>query len=98
MLKDVFGFAEHQEKATYGLGYKLTLTRISYNAVLNKDNATKIGKIKVNSIEWYVSHFTASILQQSILSKQILSKVPTASICREVCFHGRSKYSKLSDF
>ena len=27
MLKDVFGFAERQEKATYGLGYKLTLTR-----------------------------------------------------------------------
>ena len=26
-LKDVFGFAEYQEKATYGLGYKLTLTR-----------------------------------------------------------------------
>ena len=24
MLKDVFGFAEHQEKATHGLGYKLT--------------------------------------------------------------------------
>ena len=23
-LKDVFGFAEHQEKGTYGLGYKLT--------------------------------------------------------------------------
>ena len=22
MLKDVFGFAEHQEKATYGVGYK----------------------------------------------------------------------------
>ena len=22
MLKDVFGFAEHQENATYGLGYK----------------------------------------------------------------------------
>ena len=26
MLKDVFGFAEGQEKATYGLGYKITLT------------------------------------------------------------------------
>ena len=26
MLRDVFGFAEHQQKATYGLGYKLTLT------------------------------------------------------------------------
>ena len=28
-LKDVFGFAEYQEKGTYGLGYKLTLTRNS---------------------------------------------------------------------
>ena len=27
MLKDVFGFAEHQEKVTYGLSYKLTLKR-----------------------------------------------------------------------
>ena len=27
MLKDIFGFAEHHEKVTYGLGYKLTLTR-----------------------------------------------------------------------
>ena len=28
MLEDVFGFAEHQQKVTYGLGYKLTLTKI----------------------------------------------------------------------
>ena len=27
LLKEIFGFAEHQEKATYVLGYKLTLTR-----------------------------------------------------------------------
>ena len=27
MLQNNFCFAEHQEKATYGLGYKLTLTR-----------------------------------------------------------------------
>ena len=26
MLKDIFGFVEHQEKATYGLDYELTLT------------------------------------------------------------------------
>ena len=32
-LKDIFGFAEHQEKETYGLGYKLTLTRITDIAV-----------------------------------------------------------------
>ena len=44
MFKDVFGFAEHREKATCGLGYKLTLTRNSDNFVLNKDNATNIAK------------------------------------------------------
>ena len=27
MLKDIFGFAKQNEKATYGLGYNLTLTR-----------------------------------------------------------------------
>ena len=35
-LEDMFGFAEHQEEATYGLGYKLTLTENSDNAVLKK--------------------------------------------------------------
>ena len=60
-LKDNFGFAEHQEKVTYGLGYKLTLTRNTDNTVLNKTNATAIGKIKNNSLEWYVPHYTASL-------------------------------------
>ena len=76
-LKDVFGFAEYQEKATYGLGYKLTLTRNTDNAVLNKANAINLGKIKIIAIEWYVLHYTPSIQQQSILSKQILNKTPT---------------------
>ena len=76
-LKDVFGFAEYQEKGTYGLSYKLTLTRNSDNAVLNKGNAINNGKIKINAIEWYVPHYTPSIQQQSILSKQIINKTPT---------------------
>ena len=76
-LKDVFGFAEYQQKGTYGLGYKLTLTRNTDNAVLNKANATNNGKIKVNAIEWYVPHYTPSMQQQAILSKQILNKSPT---------------------
>ena len=46
-LKDVFGFAEYQEKATNGLGYKLTLTRNSDNAVLNKGNAINNVKSKL---------------------------------------------------
>ena len=76
-LKDVFGFAEYQDKGTYGLGYKLTLTRNTNNAVLNKDNAINNGRVKINAIEWYLPHYTPSIQQQSILSKQILNKTPT---------------------
>ena len=76
-LKDIFGFAEHQEKATYGLGYKLTITRISDNAFLNKRNATANGKIKINIIEWYVPHYTASPKEQGTLMKQITNTIPT---------------------
>ena len=76
-LKDVFGFAEHQEKATYGLGYKSTLTRNSDNAVLNKADATILGKVKINAIEWYIPHYTASMSQQAVLSDQILNRIPT---------------------
>ena len=36
LLKDVFGFAECQEKCTYGLGYKLTLTRNKDDTVIDK--------------------------------------------------------------
>ena len=76
-LKDVFGFAEYQEKATYGLGYKLALTRNSDNAVLNKADATNLGKVKINAIEWYVTHYTASMSQQAVLSNQIVNRIPT---------------------
>ena len=34
LFKDVFGFAEHQKKATFGLRYKLTLTRNKDDAVM----------------------------------------------------------------
>ena len=36
MLKDVFRFADFQQKATYGLRSKLTLTRNKDDAVLDK--------------------------------------------------------------
>ena len=77
MLKDVFGFVEHQEKATYGLGYKLTLTRNKDDALIDKANGIADARIKIDHIHWYVPHFTPSIQQKSTLSKQILSKTPT---------------------
>ena len=76
-LKDVFGFVEYQGKGTYGLGYKLTLTRNTDNAVLKKGNAINNGKTKVNSNEWYVPHYTPSITQQNLLMNQIIKKMAT---------------------
>ena len=77
MLKDVFGFAECQEKATYGLGYKLTQTRNKDDAVIDKAGAIAEARNKIDHIHWYVPHYTPSMTQQSNLFKQILSKTPT---------------------
>ena len=77
MLKDVFGFAEGQEKATYGLGYKLTLTRNKDEAVIDKVAGIADAKIEIDHIHWYVPHYTPSTSEQAVMSKQILNKTPT---------------------
>ena len=89
MLKDVCGFAEHQEKATYGLGYKLTLTRTTDDAVLQKTVVLLHARIEIDQIHWYVPHYTPSIQQQGILSRKFLSKTPT-----ELRFVERSVYER----
>ena len=61
LLKDVFGFAEHQEKATYGLGYKLTPTRNKDEAVIDQAGGTADSRIKIDHIHWYVAQYTPSI-------------------------------------
>ena len=76
-LEDVFGFAEHQEKATFGLGYNLTLTRNKDDAVIDKVAGIPNARIKIDHKHWYVPHYIPSIQQQSFLFKQILSKTPT---------------------
>ena len=76
-LKDILGYAEHQEKATYGLGYRLILTRNSDNAVLNKDNAVANGGVKINSLDWYVPHYTVNLEEYTKLMTQIKKNTPT---------------------
>ena len=76
-LEDIFGFAEHQEKGTYGLGYKLTLTRNTDNAVLNKDNAVTNGRIKIDSLDWYVPHYSPNLEEYNKLMNQIKKDSPT---------------------
>ena len=77
MLQNISGFAENQENATYGLGYKLTLTRNGDDAVIGKVAGTANARIKIGHIHWYVPRYTPSIQQRCIVSKQILSKTPT---------------------
>ena len=77
LLKDVFGFADCQEKATYGHGYKLTVTRNKDDAVIDKTNGIADARLKIDHIHWYVLHYTPSVQQQSIMSKQILNQTPT---------------------
>ena len=76
-LKDIFGYAENQEKGTYGLGYKLTLTRNTDNAVLNKDNAVVNGRVKINSLDWYVPHYSPNLEEYNKLMTQIKKNSPT---------------------
>ena len=76
-LKDIFGFAEHQEKGTYGLGYKLTLTRNTDNAVLNKDNAIVVGRVKINSLDWYVPHCSPNLEEYTKLMTHIKKNTST---------------------
>ena len=56
---------------------------------MNKDNAINLGRIKINGIEWYVPHYTPSMQQQTILSKQIINKTPT-----EIKYPERSVFMK----
>ena len=76
-LKDILGFSEHQEKGTYGLGYKLTLTRNTDNAVLNKAAATNNAKVKINSLVWYVPHYSPNLEEYNNLMNQIKTNSPT---------------------
>ena len=73
MLKDVFGFAEHQEKSTYGLGYEQTLTRNKDEAVLDKVAGIADARIKIDRIHWYVPHYIPCYIP----CKQTLNKTPT---------------------
>ena len=63
MLRDVFGSVKCQEKASYGLGYKLTLAKNKDEAVIDKTGGFADARNKIDHIHWYVPHFTPSVKQ-----------------------------------
>ena len=56
MLKDVFGYAEHQEESTFGLGNNLTLSKNKDDAVTNITAGFADARIKIGHIHWSVPH------------------------------------------
>ena len=88
-LKDVFRFVEHMQKPTYGLGCKLTPRKNNDESVLDKDPGIADARITIDHIHWYVPHYTPSIQQRGILSKQIISKTP-----KELQYIEKSVYMK----
>ena len=62
-LKDVLGFAEHHDRCSNGLGYKLTLQRNSDNQILSHlagandaANLALVGRVIKDDISLYVPH------------------------------------------
>ena len=68
---------KNQEKATFGFGCELTLTRNNDDTALQKAVDTADARIVIDHIHWYIIHCKSSIQQQGILSKRIFSKTPT---------------------
>ena len=52
MLEDNLGFDEHLQKATYGLGFKLTLTRNKDDAIIDRPPGIADVRIKIDHIHW----------------------------------------------
>ena len=77
MLMDVSGFAQNQEKITFGMGYKKTLTRKKVDTALQKAVDIADARIESDHILWYIPHCISSTQQQGLFSKQNFSKTPT---------------------
>ena len=94
-LKHVFGFAEHQEKATYHLGHKITLRRSSDNHVLSHKAGTKAAnlvsavRVVFEDFRWYFLHYTPKLAEQNLLVERFVSRAAT-----EFSYHKRSSYTK----
>ena len=75
-LKNVFGFSEHQENATYGLGHKLTLKKNTDNVAIIRSAATADAKLFVKYINQFVPRYVPNTTQERILAEQIVCRAP----------------------
>ena len=74
LSRDVFGFAEHQENGTYGIGCKSMLKR--NDDVLNRAAPTEEGKTTMTDISWFVRQYISNVIPEEILTEHNISRVP----------------------
>ena len=83
----------------YTYYYKVTLTRIKDDAVIDKAADIADARNKGDHIQWYMRHCIPSIQQQGILSKQILSKTPSEHrYVKRSAFMKESNHQNLRNF
>ena len=70
-------FADYQEKATYGLGYILTIKRMNDSVALSRNATSVDGQLNTNTINWYVPLYTASVIQGDLMNDRIIPKFAT---------------------
>ena len=80
-IKYVFGFADHQDNCTYGLGDKLTFRRDSDNLVsIHPAGASDAAKIAIaeevilDDISQYVPHYTPILSNQKLVLGHLVSR------------------------
>ena len=74
-LSDIFGYAEHQRKSTYGMGYRLELkgnTNLNNNALIRENlgggAVANDAKIEIKNVVWNVPHYIPSLENQKIVA------------------------------
>lgn len=70
-LSEIFGFALHQDKIIYGLGFMLTLKRASNDNAIYRLGGVDAAKIEITDIALYVPHYTTSLENQILVTEHV---------------------------
>ena len=73
-LKHIFGFCEDYNKIIYGMKQTLTLTRDNDNNAIFRAAAVDLGKIRLDTITWYMPYVTPADKDKMELYKIIEKK------------------------
>ena len=97
-LGDRFGFADHQVKATYGLGLEYKLYRNFDSVILGRNAATAGRETTIHAIYWFVRHCTPNESQQDLMNVYVVFKIPSEIPYIKRSFSDKLVYQSECDF